>query len=56
MLDQGVRQILSGLLKWHDRQKIEIGLLQLIYPWLGLVQGVRYPIDRQSLLYRSEKL
>jgi hypothetical protein len=51
LLDQGVRQALSGLLKWRSRQKIEVGLLQMIYPWVGLVHSLRYPVDRKRLLY-----
>jgi GT2 family glycosyltransferase len=53
MLDQGVRQMLSGLFKWQSGQKISVGLLQLVYPWVGLVQGWRYPIDRARILYRQ---
>jgi GT2 family glycosyltransferase len=52
LLDQGVRQILSGLLKWHSRQKIEVGIAQLIYPWRGLIDGAKYPIERERLMYR----
>ncbi len=52
-LDQGLRQILSGLVKWRSRQKIEVGLAQLIYPWRGLIDGAKYPIDRERLMYRS---
>ena len=52
LLDQGVRQILSGLLKWHSTQKIEVGFAQLIYPWRGLIDGVKYPVDRERVMYR----
>jgi glycosyltransferase involved in cell wall biosynthesis len=51
LLDQGVRQIISGILKWRSWQKIQVGWYQLIYPWVGVVQGLRYPIDRKHVLY-----
>ncbi len=52
LLDQGVRQILSGVFKWHSKQKIEVGLAQLIYPWRGLIDGAKYPVDRERLIYQ----
>jgi GT2 family glycosyltransferase len=54
LLDQGARQVASGLLKWRSWQKIEVGLLQMIYPWIGLLHSLRYPVDRKSLLYRED--
>ncbi len=54
LLDQGVRQVLSGILKWQSWQKVQVGLLQLIYPWVGLIQGLRYPIDRKHMIYLSK--
>lgn len=53
-LDQGVRQVLSGILKWQSWQKVQVGLLQLIYPWVGLLQGLGYPIDRKHMIYLSK--
>ncbi|HXU82135.1 MAG TPA: glycosyltransferase [Polyangia bacterium] len=53
LLDQGARQVLSGILKWRSRQKIEVGLLQMIYPWVGLWHSLRYPVDRKSQLYQG---
>lgn len=53
LLDQGLRQVLSGALKWRSWQKIQIGLLQLVYPWVGLVESLRYPVDNDRLLYRQ---
>ena len=47
---QGLRPMLSGLLKWHSYRKIVAGGLQLIYPWVGLVQSLRYPVDREHIL------
>jgi glycosyltransferase involved in cell wall biosynthesis len=52
--DQGVRQILSGILKWQSWQKIQVGWLQLVYPWVGVFQGMRYPVDRKHILYQSK--
>ncbi|MEZ4681171.1 MAG: glycosyltransferase family 2 protein [Caldilineaceae bacterium] len=54
-LDQGVRQILSGILKWQSWQKIQVGWFQLIYPWVGVVQGLRYPVDRKHILYGAHQ-
>jgi GT2 family glycosyltransferase len=54
LLDQGLRQVASGVLKWQNWQKIHVGLLQLVYPWVGMVQGWRYPVDRERMLYRRE--
>lgn len=51
---QGLRPMLSGLLKWHSYRKIVAGGLQLIYPWVGLVQSLRYPVDREHILYLPE--
>ncbi|MEM9774529.1 MAG: glycosyltransferase family 2 protein [Chloroflexota bacterium] len=47
LLDQGARQVLSGIFKWRSWQKISAGLIQVIYPFPGFVMGLRYP-SRQS--------
>jgi len=54
-LDQGIRQVLSGILKWQSSQKIQVGLLQLSYPWVGMVQSLRYPVDRKTMTYKREE-
>jgi len=54
VFDQGFRQVLSGVLKWRSWEKIQVGLLQLIYPWVGLVHGSRYKVDREKTLYIRE--
>ena len=54
LLDQGLRQAASGVLKWRSWRKVQTGLLQLVYPWVGMVQGWRYPVDRERMLYRRE--
>ncbi len=51
IFDQGVRKILSGLLKWRSLQKIRIGFNHIIYPWVGLVKSLGYPINKQTLTY-----
>jgi len=51
VIDQGARQVLSGLLKWRSWQKVVIGLLQIVYPWVGLVQGMSYPVRQKDILY-----
>jgi 2-polyprenyl-3-methyl-5-hydroxy-6-metoxy-1,4-benzoquinol methylase/GT2 family glycosyltransferase len=56
LLDQGARQVLSGILKWRSLQKIEVGLMQMIYPWVGLLHSLRYPVDRKSLLYQGAQI
>jgi 2-polyprenyl-3-methyl-5-hydroxy-6-metoxy-1,4-benzoquinol methylase/GT2 family glycosyltransferase len=53
IVDQGARQILSGVLKWRSWQKIEAGLMQLVYPWVGLCHSLRYPVNRDRLLYED---
>jgi ubiquinone/menaquinone biosynthesis C-methylase UbiE/GT2 family glycosyltransferase len=53
LLDQGARQVASGILKWRSRQKIEVGLLQMIYPWVGLLHSLRYPVDPKRRLYQD---
>jgi GT2 family glycosyltransferase len=52
VLDQGVRQVLSGIIKWRSWQRVKIGLIQIVHPWLGFVESLRYPIDRQMVLYK----
>ena len=52
ILDQGVRQMISGVLKWRSWQKIQAGWVQVIYPWVGLVTSWRVPIDCDRVLYR----
>lgn len=55
LLDQGVRQIFSGIFKWHSYQKVAVGFQQMITPWIGLAHGMRYPIDRQYRIYRCKR-
>lgn len=56
LLSQGLRQITSGLFKWRSWQKVYVGLQQLIFPWVGLVYGLRYAVDRERGLYQSPQV
>ncbi len=51
MVDQGLRQILSGAFKWRSWQKMYVGAQQLVYPWVGIFNGSRTAIDRARILY-----
>ncbi len=53
LLSQGIRQTLSGAIKWRSMKKVLVGLSQLYYPWVGFAKGLRYPVDSASALYRS---
>lgn len=50
-LGQGVRQVFSGIIKWRSWKKVEVGLLQLIVPWIGIVKSLRFGINREEMLY-----
>jgi GT2 family glycosyltransferase len=52
-LQEGLRQIVAGLLKSHSIARTRVGLTQLIYPWLGLWRGLKYPCDARRILYQS---
>jgi len=52
-LDQGVRQVLSGIFKWQSLQKTKVGLSQIVSPWVGLAKSMQHPINRQQVLYQS---
>ncbi len=49
---QGVRQMASGLFKWHSWQKVVVGALQLVYPFWGIWHGLRYPISKEYCIYQ----
>jgi glycosyltransferase involved in cell wall biosynthesis len=55
LLQMGIRQILSGLIKWRSWQKIYVGIMQLIYPWIGLWQSRQYAIDPHYCVYIRKK-
>jgi GT2 family glycosyltransferase len=46
LFEQGLRQVLSGLLKWQSGRKITLGLMHLTYPWKGLYLGLRHRFAR----------
>ncbi|MFK7803986.1 MAG: glycosyltransferase family 2 protein [Anaerolineae bacterium] len=43
IFDQGIRQVLSGIIKWRSWQKISAGLIQIFYPIPGFFAGLQYP-------------
>nr|WP_044201308.1 glycosyltransferase [Oscillochloris trichoides] len=49
---QGIRQSLSALLKWRSLQRFWVGLIHLWGPWLGLIQSLRFRVQRQYCLYQ----
>ena len=49
----GVRRVGAGLLKWRSLRVMHLGLIQLAYPWLGAWRSIRYPVDRQRMVYES---
>ncbi len=53
LFSQGLRQIASGIFKWHRRDKVVLGLDQLYYPFVGFMQSWRYQIDRTTGCYVS---
>ncbi|MBE2220042.1 MAG: glycosyltransferase family 2 protein [Anaerolineae bacterium] len=55
MAQLGVRQVFSGIFKWHSWKKTYIGLSQIIYPWVGLIKGFKYNIDPAKKLFINEK-
>lgn len=52
IVDQGVRQVASGVLKWRSPRKLWVGLQQATLPWYGLLLGLRHPLDRRLRIYR----
>jgi len=52
---QGVRQMVSGALKWRYWHKVVVGAMQLVYPFVGLWQGARYPLSAEHWVYLPKK-
>lgn len=50
----GVRRVGAGLLKWRSFRVVQLGYIQLVYPWLGVAKSLRYPIDRRLTLYVND--
>jgi glycosyltransferase involved in cell wall biosynthesis len=55
IIQMGFRQILSGIFKHKSWKKIYVGLLQLIYPWVGMWHSKQYIIDKQYTMYVGKK-
>ncbi|ACL24951.1 glycosyltransferase family 2 protein [Chloroflexus aggregans] len=51
LLSQGLRQIVSGIIKWRRRDKVLLGLDQLYYPFVGLRKSWQYPVNRAACRY-----
>ncbi|WP_298819631.1 glycosyltransferase family 2 protein [Chloroflexus sp.] len=51
LFSQGLRQIASGVIKWHRLDKILLGLDQLYYPFVGLQKGWSYQLNRELCCY-----
>lgn len=51
LFSQGLRQIASGIIKWHRRDKVLLGLDQLYYPFVGLRKSLNYQIDHTTCCY-----
>jgi len=47
----GVRRIGAGILKWRNPKVVYLGYCQLVYPSIGLLKSLRYPIDRTHVVY-----
>lgn len=54
MLSQGLRQALSGAVKWRSHRKLALGLKQLFYPWMGLWMSWGYPLSDEHQIYRPQ--
>ena len=53
IVQQGIRQIGSGILKWRNWQKVEAGLIQLLAPFYGIWLSRLYKIDYQRLQFKQ---
>lgn len=51
----GVRQIVSGVIRWRDPRKVRIGLIDLFYPALGAWRSRSVPIDREHCQYLDRR-
>ncbi len=50
----GVRRIGAGLFKWHSPRVVYLGYCQLVYPLIGVLRSLRYPIEHGQVVYRDE--
>ena len=51
LFSQGLRQVVSGLIKWHSWPRARVGFMQLVYPWQGIARSLRYPLARREMRY-----
>ena len=51
IVDQGVRQVASGILKWRSWQKCYVGLQQIVLPWVGFILSLKYEVDPTQMVY-----
>jgi len=51
----GVRRVGAGLLKWRSTRPMYLGYCQLTYPLIGMLQALRFPIDRERRVYRDRR-
>lgn len=56
MFSQGVRQIVSGVVRRQGLGKVRAGFEQLYFPIVGLIRSLRYAVDRETLMYRPPQL
>jgi GT2 family glycosyltransferase len=49
----GVRRIGAGLLKWRSFKPMYLGYCELLYPWIGAVLSLQFPIDRKTKVYTA---
>lgn len=51
---RGLRWTLSGMFKYRSRERIAMGLEQLVYPWIGFARSFCYRVDREHMLFRLQ--
>jgi GT2 family glycosyltransferase len=51
MWSQGLRQMVSGALRWHSWEKLYVGWMQAVYPFVGLKMGSRYRLSATRCVY-----
>jgi glycosyltransferase involved in cell wall biosynthesis len=51
IISQGIRAMLSGIIKWRSWHKFYIGFNQVIYPFVGLFMGFQYKLSSDHCTY-----
>ncbi|NWJ46056.1 MAG: glycosyltransferase [Chloroflexi bacterium] len=49
-----IRRTFAGILKWHSIKVVRLALLQFWYPFVGLIEGLTWPLDRVHHLYQPK--